>query len=399
MSKPEIFNKKSAEYQLKQLNLGIEKYLKEALWGILFNKHEIQSYVGLPLDNELLKHHLCQFQRAKKDTLKSELNKEEWDLLCPLTGVPVPEKWTAKLIITVIINVLSIPPPLGGWNQTVPQTEDISLGATILASNTFLKRLKNSAFDSFDFQNWTLLRNILIQLKYSNMKKFDELFKSNVQEFNPTTHIIQDHMLKSELISTKDFLATNGRSENDGALIRTMLSNEATHTGSIHYPRVTDTQFQPQHQQKQPLGSLCNKKEPVESCENDNENYSFCEDAIDSKQAATRVLLPSENEENYEKAFYNKEKDILLQEKKNEQDNINLKENSKYLSQNIEQKEQIESSEVNQPTVEKPKTDVKLESTVKERAQSFAESTRRLTKTMKQLEMETVNHDENDDEG
>ena len=379
MSKHENFitDKKHIKYQLEKLNHGIEEHLKEALFDVLYNKHGIHSFTGLPVDKTVLFYHLCQFKKAQQDRLKTEISKDEWDILCPPTGVTDLREWTPKLIITVIINVLSIPPPIGGWNQTVHSNivEDDSIGATILSAIRFLEYIMmsvNSTKDVFDLENWTTLKNILAKLTYSNMKKFEELFDHCVHKYKVT---MQQHSQQTQ------HQQQHQQQPQKPLQHQSQYQSEKQQEQQSLQPEIQYLQKQ-QPDSAQPLAHS-KKKEPVESCE-----IGDISEPVYNPKQPERVSLATENEE-----YYKEQKS----KKKGKDDKVSGENYDKDKFLNTEQK-----FESNEQLTAKPAatSDAELQSTVKELAQSFADSTRQLTKTMKQLEIETTaSHNENEGEG
>lgn len=399
MSKHEnlITDKKCIEYQLEKLNCGIEQDLKEALLDILFNQHGLHPYAGLPVDKTILYYHLCQFKKAQQYTLKSEITQNDWDLLCPATGITEPRDWSVKLIIIVIINVLTIPPPAGGWNQKVHsiETEEESLSSAILSSNKFLDQivLVNSTQDHFDLENWMILKNILTKLQYSNMERFEELFNHSVNEYKKADQQQQHQSGQQQQHFSQQLQLPQQPPQKEQQSQSQHLKQQQQHQSE---KPCSQKQQQHCHSHEQPeltqISTFSKKKEPVESCESDG--FSLSESVYDLKQKQqqpAKVTLPTEHEEDCEK-----QKNTS---KKNNDEPFGEKYNKGHYSI-IEQQQMLDyDTQATGKSATASTSDVEL-STVKELAQSFAESTRRLTKTMKQLEMEsTTIQNETESEG
>ena len=275
----------------------IDKHLKDALLDILFNKHDLKSYDGLPNDTALLQHYLCQFRRAQEETLINEVSKDEWDLLCPITGFPVPELWTTKLIVTVIIHVLSIPPPGGGWNQEFPASDDVSLGATILETKFLLEKICDpSRVQSIQYDDscsWENLRRILSILNYSNIEKFDKLFDENREEWNIVKSVSQEHLQDQ---ATNIPMRTEGTSEtirSDKTFLR--HSSNSKKIASIANLKTTfnETDCLTQKcKQQRPA-----RKQPIESSDNGHHVITSSQTITVQEEARSRTQFPTENED------------------------------------------------------------------------------------------------------
>jgi len=190
----------NSEYWIK-LNLAVDIHVKAALLNILHNHGDDPSYVGLSRNPALLHQHLLQFKRTREHALRSVLKPDHWSTLCPADGQPNPIDWDVTLIIVVVINILSLPPPQGGWKQQKPRASDTSLSALVLICRWIRNRIKHATIQEFQnsqqFQTmWSLIRRVLANLNYQNLDNFEEIGSSSLKMYTSQTvrFLEQRHM-------------------------------------------------------------------------------------------------------------------------------------------------------------------------------------------------------------
>ena len=129
--------------------------LKQRLLHILHNKDNDPSYQGLPEDPADLYKELSSTKHKK--TLNSLFNKrilkqDQMDILLPPNG----DKKTysaaldVTLIVLLIINCTTLPPPDGGWKQKTPLDTDLSKAANVLRGREWRNFLNHADANSID---------------------------------------------------------------------------------------------------------------------------------------------------------------------------------------------------------------------------------------------------------
>ncbi|XP_066920142.1 uncharacterized protein [Clytia hemisphaerica] len=143
--------------------------LKGALLALLHNDYNDPNYVGLPrnstaLNIELRKQQSTINQLAKKGVLK----KSQVDtLLPPNSNQTDSQTFDITLIIVLIINFTTLPPPKKGWKKALDPT-DVSPAAFVLLARDWRNRLLHAdgkSIDSVEFNlRWSEGENIVIGL-------------------------------------------------------------------------------------------------------------------------------------------------------------------------------------------------------------------------------------------
>ena len=141
--------------------------LKEQLLCVLHNKDNL-SYQGLPEDPSLLYKELSTIHKGVIDKLtkKGVLKKDQLEVLLPTNGnqKTFSEAFDVTLLVLLIINCTTLPPPVNGWYQP-PLDSDTSVAANILrarAWRNFLNHTDANSIDQKSFDSkWTEAVGIL----------------------------------------------------------------------------------------------------------------------------------------------------------------------------------------------------------------------------------------------
>eukprot|EP00111_Clytia_hemisphaerica_P007882 TCONS_00022889-protein len=133
--------------------------LKESLLALLHNDYN-HNYVGLPrnpaaLNAELRKQQININQLAKKGVLK----KDQVDtLLPPNSNQTDSQTFDITLIIVLIINFTTLPPPKNGWNKKIA-AGDSSHSAYVILARDWRNRLLHADAKSIDLNEFNLRWN------------------------------------------------------------------------------------------------------------------------------------------------------------------------------------------------------------------------------------------------
>lgn len=137
--------------------------LKQRLLHILHNKDNDTLYQGLPEDpSELYKELSTTHKKTLDNLVKMRvLKKDQYDILLPPNGNKQTdsEAFDVTLIVLLIINCTTLPPPVGGWKQKSPLDTDPSKAANALRGRewrNFLNHTNASSIDEPAFNlKWT----------------------------------------------------------------------------------------------------------------------------------------------------------------------------------------------------------------------------------------------------
>ncbi|XP_066915631.1 E3 ubiquitin-protein ligase DZIP3-like [Clytia hemisphaerica] len=219
--------------------------LKEAVLAILHNDYN-HNYVGLPrnpaaLNAELRKEQININQLAKKGVLK----KGQVDtLLPPNSNQTDSQTFDITLVIVLIINFTTLPPPKNGWNKKIA-AGDFSLSAFVILARDWRNRLLHADPKSIDLNEFNLrwnegekiviglgfttynmnalrtrpldvTNNLVVQsLSFFSKKILNELAKVSVDHIQ----ITKDILAQSQVISKQDKTLSS---------LDTTLNNHAT---------------------------------------------------------------------------------------------------------------------------------------------------------------------------
>ena len=115
------------EYSLR-LSAFLHGPLKGSLLYVLHNKGGDDGYIGLPSEpSELYKHFATAENQKKIKNLvhRKILKKDQVDILMPQNGINEidSEKLDITLIVLLISNFTTLPPPKDGW-RNIPNASD-----------------------------------------------------------------------------------------------------------------------------------------------------------------------------------------------------------------------------------------------------------------------------------
>lgn len=191
MSTPGHIVTANADYWIR-VNLAVELHIKDALLDILHNSSNDPSYQGLPTNGYLLYQRMVQFKTSHGKKLARVLKQDQWDTLCPNSGISNSQEWDITLITVVIINVLQLPPPINGWNQP-PHVSDTSKAAFVLRARKIRNEIKHGSLKDISTnqqfnQIWTQTEKALHDVGYNQnkMKQFNDLETNDLEFYTPS---------------------------------------------------------------------------------------------------------------------------------------------------------------------------------------------------------------------
>ena len=127
--------------------------VKQQLLCILHNKNNHGHYQGLPEDPADLNTALSTTHKGAIDKLtkKRVLKQDQLELLLPSDGSQKTDSqaFDITLIVLLIINCTTLPPPVDGWYST-PLDSDISVAANVLRSRAWRNFLNHTDANSID---------------------------------------------------------------------------------------------------------------------------------------------------------------------------------------------------------------------------------------------------------
>ena len=131
---PKILN---IGYAWLRLAIFLHGPLKETLLHVLHNKSKDVTYNGLPEDPSALYTQLLTTHQNTINSLvkKNVLKKDQLELLLPTNGhkKTYSNTFDITLLVVLIINCTTLPPPVNGWNQKIPLHNDFSVAANRVA--------------------------------------------------------------------------------------------------------------------------------------------------------------------------------------------------------------------------------------------------------------------------
>ena len=215
-----------AEYWLR-LATFLHQPLKTALLQVLHNKSNRTDYVGLPEDeSDLYKELSSRMTEINKLVKDRVLNQKQVSLLLPPTKRTDSSTFDVTLIIVVIRNFTTLPPPTNGWrndpSQLDIQTSDFVRRAQIWRNN-FIHDTEPSTLSKAEFDKKWADGEYIVQglglttfdtknLKTINLDKKNELImQSYILYVNKMQGKLDKEIAtnKEHINSNEDNIATN----------------------------------------------------------------------------------------------------------------------------------------------------------------------------------------------
>ena len=152
---------KEIEYWLR-LAIVLHGPLKQNLLCVLHNKNNDPSYKGLPEDPSELYKELSTTHKSVINKLVNAkvLKKDQLEILLPTIGdnKTYSEGFDVTLLVVLIINCTTLPPPQDGWYKTPPDS-DTGVAANVVRGRewrNFLNHIDANAIDEAAFNlKWT----------------------------------------------------------------------------------------------------------------------------------------------------------------------------------------------------------------------------------------------------
>ena len=172
-----------------RINLIVDLCLIDVLLTVIHNRKNDLTYAGLPEDGVDLYNRMQAFKSKSGNQLKKVIREEQWNVICPSSGVSNSSKWdvtTLKIVAQYV--VLDSKPPMAGWeNDPIPI--DHSLAAVVCRVKNirnYVKHCTIKAFTDATVCNNTLAKilNILQRFGYSNMKLFYDLARGSLKLYS-----------------------------------------------------------------------------------------------------------------------------------------------------------------------------------------------------------------------
>ena len=165
-------NIKDVEFFLRLVTL-LHGPLKQSLLSVLHNKQNDPSYKGLPEDPTELYKELSTVHRGIINRLRKQgiLKNNQLEILLPTNGdnKTYSDAFDVKLLLILIINnCTTLPPPVNGWNNKIPLDSDTSVAANVLRARLlriYLNHVDAKSINKTVFQwKWTEGVNIIQEL-------------------------------------------------------------------------------------------------------------------------------------------------------------------------------------------------------------------------------------------
>ena len=161
------------QYWLR-LSLLLHEPIQKALIGILCNKSNELSYIGLPCKPEDLYKELSTTYQSviKKLVKKGIIRQPQLELIFPPNdNKTYAEKFDTTLVVILIRNCTTLPAPQNGWDDKKPPISDISIAAFCIRARewrNFLIHTEPSEIDLVLFQTqWKKGEDIVVGLRYA----------------------------------------------------------------------------------------------------------------------------------------------------------------------------------------------------------------------------------------
>ncbi|XP_046857835.1 uncharacterized protein LOC124451253 [Xenia sp. Carnegie-2017] len=140
---------------------------------------------------------------------RSVINKEQWNLLYPSTGLPNLENFDISLMTVLLRNICGLTPPHGGWDN-LPFSSDFSISANIARikfyRNKVYSHISTTSVDDSTFEQlWDEISKALVGLGIQQTE-IDELKKAPLSpdEVNYTTMLKEWHKREEQLIDVTE---------------------------------------------------------------------------------------------------------------------------------------------------------------------------------------------------
>ncbi|XP_046857848.1 uncharacterized protein LOC124451270 [Xenia sp. Carnegie-2017] len=140
---------------------------------------------------------------------RSVINKEQWDLLYPSTGLPKLENFDISLMTVLLRNICGLTAPHGGWDN-LPFSSDTSISANIARikfyRNEVYGHITTTSVDDSEFEYlWQQISKALVGLGIQQTE-IDELKKATLSpdEVNYTAMLKEWHKREEQLIDVTE---------------------------------------------------------------------------------------------------------------------------------------------------------------------------------------------------
>ena len=224
---------KDIEYWLR-LAIFLHGPLKETLLHVLHNKSKDVTYNGLPEDPSALYTQLSTTHQNTINSLvkKNVLKKDQLELLLPTNGhkKTYSNTFDITLLVVLIINCTTLPPPVNGWNQKIPLHNDFSVAANVLRAREWRNYLNHTDANSIDepsfdtkwlegisiitglggsMQSCTRLKTMPLDAKHNlvlkSLKDFNKnLFKKHDQDIDDLKTTVDKNILPNQQSQGQD---------------------------------------------------------------------------------------------------------------------------------------------------------------------------------------------------
>lgn len=161
------------QYWLR-LSLLLHEPIQKALIGILCNTSSDPSYTGLPSDPEAMYTELSTTYKnvIKKLAKKGIIRDPQLQLIYPLNdNKTYVEKLDTTIVVVLIRNCTTLPPPQDGWDNKDPLITDITIAAFCIRARewrNYLLHTEPSQIDLVVFQTeWNKGVGIVTGLRYA----------------------------------------------------------------------------------------------------------------------------------------------------------------------------------------------------------------------------------------
>ena len=193
---------KKYDYYIRT-ELEIEICLREALLQVIHNDEGDPTYIGLPRDKKLLFQKLLRFKMNKERQLKKKVYKDQWDIMCPISGETHSESFDVTTELVVIRHEVPLPPPSIAWTSSEvlnpTNKADFCILARILRNKVkHMTIMDISTKPQFD-QSSTAIETVLNGLSYKNMMLFQQLKTGPIEPYiNKIILLLQKKIVDAE---------------------------------------------------------------------------------------------------------------------------------------------------------------------------------------------------------
>jgi hypothetical protein len=170
-----------------RISVAVQVCLHPALIDILHNNHSDLSYQGLPKCQKQLYNKLFKFKSKYQGKLGKLIKPFQWDMICPANCQTDSSALDVTTVVILIIHLVNITPPKGGWNIKEPKSGDQSLASFIIMARMLRNAISHYnacklSKDKFE-ELWSQARVTLLGLRYQNIKLFDNLKTENLDGY------------------------------------------------------------------------------------------------------------------------------------------------------------------------------------------------------------------------